>query len=140
MSEVDEKIDYMLLVNFLGGEYYSAFVEYCNGDYELADEILKALEGKLMSKDNLFKEAIKKYGFMAQLGVLQEECAELIVAASHIRRDREGAINEFIEELVDVHIMLKQVEEYLNRIGYSEEITAMWNNKLLKLEQRLKGE
>ncbi len=93
-----------------------------------------------MNKDNLFKEAIKKYGYAAQLGVLQEECAELIVAASHIRRNREGAIKEFIEELVDVHIMMRQMEEYLDEKGYSEEFAAIWNNKLHRLEQRLKGE
>lgn len=89
---------------------------------------------------NLFKAAIDKFGYEAQLGVLQEECAELIVAASHVLRERDGAMREFIEELVDTHIMVLQMIEYLDAKGCAKEFSEMWNNKLGRLEQRLKDE
>lgn len=90
--------------------------------------------------DSLFRDAIRKWGWPAQLAQLQEECAELIAAVSHIRRRREGALQELIEELVDVHIMIRQIEEYLDENGKREEFARIWENKLDRLEERLKDE
>lgn len=43
--------------------------------------------------------AIGHYGEKKQWGMVAEECAELIVAASHYARGRDGARDELIEEL-----------------------------------------
>lgn len=89
---------------------------------------------------NVIKDAVDRWGYAAQLGVLQEECAELIAAVSHIRRGREGAMRELIEELVDAHIMIHQIEAYLDANGFPAELATVWDNKLDKLKQRLKNE
>lgn len=57
----------------------------------------------------IIENALLTFGLSAQLSMLIEECAELIVAARHFERCRIGSINELIEELVDVDIMLNQI-------------------------------
>lgn len=61
------------------------------------------------TEDNIRKtvlEALNTFGVDHQVGVVQEECAELIVAISHMKRDREGAREELIREAGDVDLML----------------------------------
>ena len=57
----------------------------------------------------IIKDAVDTYGFESQRKILQEECAELIVAASHYDRGRPGAYDNFLEELADVDIMISQM-------------------------------
>lgn len=52
------------------------------------------------------------YGLDAQLDMLQEECAELIQAASKYKRNGSYSI---IEEMADVYIMLDQVAYLLDK-------------------------
>jgi NTP pyrophosphatase (non-canonical NTP hydrolase) len=52
--------------------------------------------------------ALEKWGLEAQLRMLQEECAELIVAISHLTRGRDKALREVAEEMADVRIVLDQ--------------------------------
>lgn len=63
-------------------------------------------------KDALLKIA-KHYGYKEQLGQLQEECGELIVAA-HKQAKKEGGdwliSDNFIEEVADVEIMIEQLK------------------------------
>lgn len=88
---------------------------------------------------NLFykvcKDAIAKYGFKAQLGVLQEECAELIVAASHFRRNRKNSYDELVEELADVYIVWYQIFEYMQ---CEKEFKCIVDEKIKRLEERIK--
>lgn len=53
--------------------------------------------------------AVDTFGFKNQAKILQEECGELIVAASHYDRGRENAFENFVEELADVQIMIWQM-------------------------------
>lgn len=57
----------------------------------------------------ILKDAVDTYGLKNQLAMLQEECAELIVAVSHYNRGRHGAFDNLSEEIVDVHIMMNQI-------------------------------
>lgn len=58
---------------------------------------------------NVLKDAVIRYGAKAQLRQLQEECAELIAAINHCFRGRDNASMEFLEEFVDVYIVMFQL-------------------------------
>ena len=55
----------------------------------------------------------RHYGKEPQMGVTQEECAELIQAISKVRRKGETVetLNNLVEEIADVSIMCAQLEE-----------------------------
>lgn len=63
------------------------------------------------SRIDIYHEAIGHYGMETQLRAAQEECAELIVAISHVLREieREGAWADLAEEVADVSIMITQL-------------------------------
>lgn len=80
----------------------------------------------------IIKEAIDTFGFDSQRRLLQEECAELIVAASHYDRGRPGAYENFVEELADVEIMISQM------IYALQANTDEWKEKkLARLKERI---
>lgn len=65
---------------------------------------------------SLGDRAVALWDKPSQLGMLVEECAELIVAVSHCgrdQRDRQRALDELVEELADVEIMHEQVVRIL---------------------------
>lgn len=85
-------------------------------------------------RETIARNAIAKYGYLAQFRQLQEECAELIVAINHhIREDRDSH-DELIEEIADVTIMLMQLTPPFNS---RNEITYMIDKKLEKLNSKL---
>lgn len=57
----------------------------------------------------ILKDAVETFGIKNQLDMLQEECAELIVAISHYKRGRSGSTINLSEEIVDVHIMMNHI-------------------------------
>ena len=60
---------------------------------------------------SIYKQAIDKFGVVAQMGMAQEECAELIVAISKdIRYASIETANCLHEEIADVEIMLEQLK------------------------------
>ena len=59
-------------------------------------------------KEDLYEKVLTKYGRAHQLRMLQEECAETIVAVNHVLRGREKE-NVLIEELADLEIMCGQM-------------------------------
>jgi len=58
----------------------------------------------------IYERAITAWGADAQLGMVQEECAELIKAINKRWRGKVTDI-EVIEECVDVEIMINQMKE-----------------------------
>jgi len=82
----------------------------------------------------LYQRALKAWGHEAQVGMVQEECAEAIVAASKILRNwTKDTADAFCEELADVEIMVGQMRAWLGdaAIGLHK---AM---KLKRLRERL---
>jgi len=62
----------------------------------------------------LYQRALKAWGHEAQVGMVQEECAEAIVAASKILRNwTKDTADAFCEELADVEIMVGQMRAWL---------------------------
>lgn len=67
-----------------------------------------------MKKDttvNILTKAIRVFGEKAQWGMVQEECAELIVAINKMKREPTATNKRIILcEIVDVEIMLEQAK------------------------------
>jgi len=82
---------------------------------------------------DIYKRCMEAWGFDAQARVCQEECAELIVAISHLSRRREDAVMEVAQELADVYIMVGQMIEYLG----PDIVEHIVNCKLMNVEEKL---
>ena len=82
----------------------------------------------------VLQDAVDTYGMENQMKVLQEECGELIVAASHYQRGRVNAFDNIVEELADVTIMVKQMLYALNAEILFEEYCE---KKINRLKNRL---
>ena len=83
----------------------------------------------------LYEKAIEVWGIHAQLDMVQEECAELIVAVGHLKRDRK--LPEFVaDEVADVEIMCGQMRVILGDRLVDEAVAR----KLKRLEGRLEEE
>ena len=83
----------------------------------------------------LFRQTLSEWGVEEQMRILEEECAECIVAASHYIRKRPGARFELQEELADAYIMVGQIIEYLG----TEFVEEMVDFKLNKVKEELDG-
>lgn len=74
---------------------------------------------KKAEEKELFRKAIEAFGADEQIGVAQEECAELIIALSkhhrvskfqaYDKRKVQRCVNNILEEITDVQIMLDQI-------------------------------
>ena len=76
------------------------------------------------------------YGKEPQLGMAQEECAELIQAISKVRRKGEtkDAIDHLAEEIADVRIMCAQLEELF---GVRASVALRMHQKLDRQMKRI---
>lgn len=70
--------------------------------------------------DDRLKVIADHYGLDGQLGILQEECAELIQAVSKFHRN--GMETLMVEEMADVLIMIDQIIYLLDDSQGLEEI------------------
>jgi len=81
--------------------------------------------------ERVCSRALDYFGIEMQLDLAQEECAELIVAISHYRRNRVDP-NRVAEEIADVIIMTEQLRQV-----FANEVEAALSCKLLRLESRI---
>lgn len=116
---------YCSFSGFLGGDPEVCCAWRAEAQPDKAIEILEALLDRKPTETNTIRvleprtgaekiRAIARhYGKEPQLGVAQEECAELIQAISKVRRKGETvkAMANLIEEIADVNIMCAQLEE-----------------------------
>ena len=88
-------------------------------------------------RDGLLKEAVQLWGQNSQMGMAQEECAELIVAVNKYFRD-DSAINvtKLASEIADVEIMMAQLREIIDGPGGCLVDTAK-RAKLIRLQRRI---
>lgn len=84
---------------------------------------------------DILQNAVSTFGSEAQLRQLQEECGELIAAINHLSRGRINAGVEFINEFVDVYIVMAQLFIAMKN---PTEFKNLFNAKLYNLEQRVK--
>ena len=88
---------------------------------------------KRMTKDEILRSAIARYGNTAQMIIAMEEMAELTKELSKFFR---GAHNEYAiaEEIADVRIMLDQIEIMFDCAGAAAVYEA---DKVERLRKRL---
>lgn len=94
--------------------------------------------------DERLKQIADHYGLDEQLNILQEECAELIQAASKYRRTERPS--NLYEEIADVRIMLDQIEYLLDKkyspLGCYSESNYLYfsENKIKRQLERIQNE
>lgn len=64
---------------------------------------------------------LEMWGAEAQSNLAKEELAELIVAISHVGRNRENSIDDVIEEIADVELICAQMRQMVNLITEKDE-------------------
>lgn len=97
-----------------------------------------------MDNKTLYQEVVKKWGEKSQLGMAQEEAAELIQAISKYNRavqfgstsDVSKRIEELASEVADVSIMLEQIIQIFD---ITDVVSQAKEYKLNRLENRLKN-
>ena len=87
----------------------------------------------LMAYQNIYREAIDKWGEQAQSDQAIEECAELIATLKHYRRGRVEN-QAVIDELADVILMVGQLVYMFGE----DKVAAAIGRKISKLENLLK--
>lgn len=84
-------------------------------------------------REELYRKAIHLWGVHAQLAMLQEECAEAIVAVNKCFRNKEGSAADLAEEIADVEIMCEQARIVVG----SDRIDAAKERKISRLKERI---
>lgn len=84
-------------------------------------------------KCEIYKAALEKYGVGAQIGMLTEECGELLSAINKFNRSRCSS-DDVLTELVDVSIMVEQLSLIYG--GY-EKFQIEKDKKLIRLLKRI---
>jgi len=87
-----------------------------------------------MKYEEIYRATIEKWGEEAQYDQAIEECAELITALKHFKRNRVGR-SEIVSELADLSLMIGQ----LTWMFGEEEVQKTVNVKLAKLEKLLQS-
>ncbi|MEJ2200374.1 MAG: antitoxin [Desulfuromonadaceae bacterium] len=85
-----------------------------------------------MDFPSIYRATLEKWGTEAQYDQAIEECAELIAALKHFKRNRVSE-TEIISELADVTLMIGQLSWMFGQ----EKIDAAVREKLEKLKQLL---
>ena len=83
----------------------------------------------------IYKLALDKWGIEAQIGMLIEECGELLSAVNKFNRSR-CSRDDVLTELADVSIMVEQLSLIYG--GYDKFLEER-NKKLTRLLKRING-
>lgn len=86
-------------------------------------------------RDRLYDQAIALWGWDAQWGMVQEEAAELILAASHLMRGRDS-LREVVDAVADMEIMVEQARRLLGNANSA--VDTVKESKLERLELRVR--
>jgi len=78
---------------------------------------------------NIYNHALTVWGLESQLGMVQEECAELIKVINKRRRGK-ASLEKLIEECVDMELMINQMRE-----AFSDERNTWDRIKIEKIER-----
>jgi len=84
---------------------------------------------------NIYKQAVEKWGHKSQIGMMIEECAELIVELRHAIRGR-SSVATVCGEIADVEIMCSQMRTIFD----TARVDSIKASKLERLEKLIQGE
>jgi hypothetical protein len=85
--------------------------------------------------NQLYKDCVDFWGIERQIRMMQEECAELIIAGSHFLRKRETGYDELVEEVADAQLMINQTKVFVGEDKVNEMIDKKSNYIKEKLEE-----
>lgn len=93
----------------------------------------------MTKREEVYQQAILKWGSRSQLEMAQEEATELALAIrKYIRNDDDASFAKMIDEIADVEIMIEQIE-FLH--GESANMRGMIDHqkeyKIQRLHKRL---
>ena len=94
-------------------------------------------------RKKLYKEAVRKWGLPFQLGMLMEECAELIQATHKVVRkaDKENSVwRLLVEEMADVEIMIEQIKLSVDWQSLESRVKTAKHDKLLRLKRMVEDD
>lgn len=85
-------------------------------------------------RTDILQSAVDTFGALPQMGMMIEECAELIQAMQKLnRKDIEATRDHVCEEIADVQIMLDQM-----KIIFGDSPVEKWEQfKLARLQDRI---
>jgi len=108
-----------------------------NTGLDAALEILRELEASVREEDELYNEALSKWGLEAQVKMGIEECAELIKSlVKYGRNVNYSTLAEVRGEIADVQIILGQLKIIFGK----DEIANIMPQKFERLRRVLEGE
>lgn len=81
---------------------------------------------------SIYQRAVEAWGVQSQLGLVQEECAELIKDISKVTRGKK-TIRDLAEETADVELMLGQLRFIIG----DEAVDAQKQIKIARVERLL---
>jgi len=90
---------------------------------------------------DIYRKAIRKWGFQLQLGMLMEECAELIQATHKVIRKGDedlGTWRNLAQEMADVEIMIDQLKITVTWQDLQLNVKTNRHDKMLRLKEMLK--
>lgn len=88
-----------------------------------------------MQLDEIYRASLAKWGEEGQYDQAVEECAELILALKHYRRNK-ADVDAVVAEIADVSLMIGQLT-YMFGV---ERVEAARREKLAKLDRLLAGD
>ena len=88
-----------------------------------------------MKEKEFYAKALKTWGRDFIVDMLIEECAEIIVAAKHFQRRREGSFTELMEEIADTEIIIENFK--IGLLGQIHEFRLIKVRKLKRAMERL---
>lgn len=104
------------------------------------ETFLRVIETSNQNKNDekIFELSLRRWGKDKQLAMLAEEAGELAVAALHLIRGRDHALEEFAEEIADVELLIAEMK-YLFPL-LPELVDKFRAQKIERLEKILEGE
>lgn len=92
--------------------------------------------------NKLYKDCLEFWGYERQLRMLQEECAELILEASHYLRPDKCNFDKLVEELADVQLMVNQLSKFVgeDKVKAMMDVKSEYiNEKLQEAKEKVNG-
>lgn len=93
-----------------------------------------------LERTALYRKAVTKWGLPLQLGMLMEECAELIHATHKVMRNGDKDVNTWrrlADEMADVEIMIEQIKVVCLGIDLRTAVETNKHDKLLRLQRMI---
>lgn len=96
----------------------------------------------LIDRRKIYLDAVNCFGLTAQLGMLQEEAAEVIQVVNKLRRNGvndSGTIIMLAEEMADLEIMMEQIRYAIDWMELDKKIIKAKTFKLQRLDTRVRA-